>query len=809
VYNDAEQERRRGELPAALERTAQGLELCARLHDAVWTPRLQLLRAEILLMQNRATEARPLIESPPSGISQSDELQARLTMDQAELRRQSGQPDHARKLFEQASNMASQAGASALLARIELKRGELLADFDEADAAFRRALEIARALRDDYLAAGAQGNMGYIRLARFRYDEAIPWLESADRAAQSIPSKFVHEKCLGNLGWCYFRLGQMERAMNLYAKAEGIAAEAGLAGDQQRWLGNIGSINLARQDFDQALSYYQRAYEIARRVGDRTYMANWLNNITRVRIDQGRWDEAESSGRRAIEVVEHAPDARWVEAYTRLNSGFIAAARSRAGKAETAFRHAIQLAKTEYQPNVSWQAHSGLASLYQSQKRMQAADKEYAAAMDLLDREWLALGRDESKITFRAYLASVYQDYVDFLSRQNQKEKALEVAEASRARLLAQQLEGGSGLPHFRAAEAVQLARATNTVLLSYWMAPERSYLWAITAHGVSQFVLPTDSRIERLIERHRRAIEDLQDPLSAGSSPARELYQTLVHPIEPLVHSAEQVVIVPDGRLHELNFETLVSDGAKPHYWIADATVAMVPSLAILRLKTPNSARERRLLMVGDPLPADPEFPPLPHLKTEIRTIAADFPEPDCAVYAGAQAYAEHFREAGPSAFSAIHFAAHASANEESPLNSAIILSPHGGKYKLYVSEVAGLHLDPDVVTISACRSAGAKAYSGEGLIGFAWAFLEAGAHHVVAGIWNVDDAAAPLLMQEFYKGWRDHGNSAAALRNAKLKLMRSGGPFRKPYYWGALEIFTRQATRSAMDFAWRNNNR
>ncbi len=785
------------------------MQLCARLHDEAWAPKLHLLRAEILLMQNRASDARPLIEKPPSGAAQSDELKARLIMDRAELQRQFQQPEEARKLFAQARSMASQAGAQSLLARIELKCGEMAADFDEADAGFRRALDIATRQRDDYLTAAARGDLGFIRLLRFRYDDAIPWLEAADRAAQNIPSKFVHEKCLGNLGWCYFRLGQLDRALDLYSKAERIAAETGLAGDQQRWLGNVGSIYLARKDYDRAVSYYRRAYEIALRAGDQTYVATWLNNITRAYIDQARWDEAEESGRRALDVVEHAPDAKWVEAYTRLNSGFIAAGRSRSPEAEEAFRHAIRLAESEHQPNVAWQAHSGLASLYQSQKHLKAAGKEYAAAMDLLDREWLALGRDESKITFRAFLASVYQDYVDFLSRQSQKEKALEVAEASRARLLAQQLEGGSGLPHFRAAEAVKLARATNTALLSYWLAPERSYLWAVTARGVTQFVLPAESRIDTLVEQHRRAIEGLEDPLSAGGKAARELYRTLIAPVEPLLHSAGQVIIVPDGSLHGLNFETVVVEGARPRYWIEDSTVALVPSLAILRATPTRPARTPRLLVIGDPLPADPAYPPLPHLKAEIRTIAADFPEPDRAVYTGARAYAEQFREARPAGFSAIHFAAHASANDESPLNSAIILSPHGGKYKLYLSDVAGLRISPDVVTISACRSAGAKAYSGEGLIGFAWAFLEAGAHNVAAGIWNVDDTAAPLLMQEFYKDWRARGNSAEALRNAKLRLMRSGGAFRKPYYWGPFEIFTRQATRSAMDLAWRNSSR
>jgi CHAT domain-containing protein len=195
------------------------------------------------------------------------------------------------------------------------------------------------------------------------------------------------------------------------------------------------------------------------------------------------------------------------------------------------------------------------------------------------------------------------------------------------------------------------------------------------------------------------------------------------------------------------------------------------------------------------------------------VREIAAGFPEARRAVYTGNQAYAERFRETDPRAFTAIHFAAHAEANEESPLNSAIILSPHDGRHKLYARDIADLRLEPEMVTISACRSAGSKAYSGEGLVGFAWAFLEAGAHNVVAGIWNVDDAAAPLIMEELYKQWRGGASAPAALRRAKLKLMRSGGVFRKPYYWGAFEVFTRQAfdqtTRSAMDLAWRNSNR
>jgi CHAT domain-containing protein len=77
------------------------------------------------------------------------------------------------------------------------------------------------------------------------------------------------------------------------------------------------------------------------------------------------------------------------------------------------------------------------------------------------------------------------------------------------------------------------------------------------------------------------------------------------------------------------------------------------------------------------------------------------------------------------------------------------------------------------------------------------------------VAGIWNVDDAAAPIVMEEFYKAWRQGCDPAHALRRAKLKLMSSGGAFRKPYYWGPFEVFTRYMTRSAIDLACKNSSR
>ena len=117
-----------------------------------------------------------------------------------------------------------------------------------------------------------------------------------------------------------------------------------------------------------------------------------------------------------------------------------------------------------------------------------------------------------------------------------------------------------------------------------------------------------------------------------------------------------------------------------------------------------------------------------------------------------GRAGVARRVRSARPEQFSLVHFTAHATANRQSPLDSAVILSGPDDGYKLYARDVADLPLQAELVTVSACRSAGERVYAGEGLVGFAWAFLRAGARRVIAGLWDVDDRSTADLMDAMY---------------------------------------------------------
>jgi CHAT domain-containing protein len=176
-----------------------------------------------------------------------------------------------------------------------------------------------------------------------------------------------------------------------------------------------------------------------------------------------------------------------------------------------------------------------------------------------------------------------------------------------------------------------------------------------------------------------------------------------------------------------------------------------------------------------------------------EIEKIRRRFDSSEKTVLTGAAANPGAYRDVSPGQFSIIHFSAHGEANRQSPLDSAIILSAKDGRFKLYAHDIMRTPLQADLVTISACRSAGSRAYAGEGMVGLAWAFLRAGARNAIAGLWDVDDTSTPGMMDIVYGSMEAGKSPVEALRLAKLAMVHSADPYRKPYYWGPFQIYGR----------------
>ena len=776
LYRGSDALRRRGVVLEAIAVADRGWQQWKSQPGAEWHWKFRLLKAELLLNQGWVAQARELLEFGGETPSSSD-LKARYFADLGQARRDPA-------LVEEAYNVASRQSVWSLVPTIQLKRAYLDGYTSRSEALIRNALVLAQAQADRYLETAALIDLGFQRSSNSRFDEAIPWFERAESVARREGIVRLRERALGNLGRCYYHLGDFDRAGNSLSLAITLARQVSDDDSLHRWLNYTGNVYYRRREFAQAITNYQASADLARRINNQASVIVALNNLAATSFENGDLAAAESYDNQADALLAKTHNSE-SEMHSRLHTAWIEAAKKHPAEAESSFRAVIDAATQQRQAFVLWEAEAGLAALLHTGGREAEADAEYRNALATIELRWSDLGEDRHKVTFLAQLIRFYGDYVDFLVGLGQKERAAAVADSSRARVLAEKLGGEPGAKPVTAREP-----KAGPILLSYWLAPTRSYLWLIGPKGVSQFTLPGEARIADLVTQYSAAIERGHDPLDRDNVSGRQLFETLIGPARASIPAGASVILVPDGCLHGLNFETLIVDEPTPHYWIEDVTLAVAPAIGLLQ-PPPRRVTPGKLLLIGDPEPADPDFPPLPHLRQETEIIQRTFPA--LTMFTKKQANPQAYRTAHPGDYSLIHFAAHAVANAESPLNSAIVLSKVGEDYKLYAKDLLDQRLQADLVTISACRSAGARSYAGEGLLGFTWAVLQAGARNVVAGLWNVDDAATAELMGEFYRGLASGKPPAAALRLAKLKLLKSAGQNRRPYYWGSFQVFTR----------------
>ena len=233
---------------------------------------------------------------------------------------------------------------------------------------------------------------------------------------------------------------------------------------------------------------------------------------------------------------------------------------------------------------------------------------------------------------------------------------------------------------------------------------------------------------------------------------------------------------------------ETLV-DPISHHYWIDDVTLETASSIDLLNRPRTEDA-PKSMLIVGDPPSPDRQFPRLAHAAEEVTRIQQQFKS--CVALTGAAATPSAYVHAKPERYGFVHFVAHGVATRLRPLESAVILAREGESYKLYARDIVKKPLHARLVTISSCHGAGTRAYTGEGLVGLAWAFLHAGARQVIAALWEVNDSATPGLMSDLYAGIRHGDDPAVALRAAKLKLVRRKDSFRLPRYWAPFVLYS-----------------
>lgn len=723
------------------------------------------------------------------------------------------------------------------LALLQTAMGEL----QEALANYGQALEIFSSLQNRRWQARVLHNLGVVyqglgepERARFQYEQALPlWRETGDREGQTAT--------LTNLGKVYAVLGDPRRALSLYDDALALARATEDRRGEGITLAQAGHAHLALSDPSAARASFDAALERLRSVEDLLYQADALRGRAAAEAALGEPKEAISSLEQALALARSAR----IPASEAATLCSLAEIERRLGRTNEARAHAaaaievLESLRTKIgNPDLRSSFASTLHQAYELQTDllMEAHRANPAAGFD---RKALETGERARARTLLEMLGEAGIDLrqgvpPNLLERRTALERRLsaraerllrEKDAAARATLFGEEstllreldlvdAEIRQRSPAFAALTRPQPSGTAeiralldpDTLLLSYSLGEERSFLFAVTSTTFESFELAPRAEIE---EAARRAYDAWSAygaaDRAADLDHASELSRLILGPLSGrLSHEGRQrLAIVPDGALHSIPFGALPvpGNGELPTALLEQHEIVVLPSASALavqrRVLGARAAAPHRLAVLADPAfdPRDAMFARLPMSRREAEAISALATPGETKVFLDFAANRDEVLSERLSAYRTVHFATHGIIDAEHPALSGLALSTvdEAGRPRegfLHLRDVYELRLGADLVVLSGCRTALGKQFRGEGMAGLARGFFYAGAARVAASLWRVEDRATAELMTRFYRTmWQQGLSPAAALRSAQLSI-RQERRWRDPYFWAGFVL-------------------
>lgn len=709
--------------------------------------------------------------------------------------------------------------------------GQMYAELYQKELAQRnysKALSLARANRDYLVEAQVQLNLANLSFKNGDFRRAMEVAQSAVVSSGKGNDEKVLALSLGFLAQMELKNGQIEkgrsnldRALSLYRQNNDLPA-------QIKILCFLSGVSLSARQVSQAREQAESALGMAEELARRA-----SSNSQKLRANALRWPcwLALARAQRALQQREEA-----LKSYFRAVSGtvvdwwmvYASTETSAIGFSEerqAAYRELVDLLVELGRVNEAYDAYqyarirtlSGLISArrpvgFRSDSDTDNKIRELSASIASLRTRLLSptLNRSQRE-NLQRELVEVEDDLAErrFQAELNHPKRRVVFSKPATLKQLQNQVLGDG--------ESV----------LEFCLGEERSFAWLISRETVGFEILPGRREIEGKVLQY---VNDLSVPptnlhlqLSVAKQRvmAEELFTMLFGKLAGQVRAGSKLIVIPDGLLNQVPYESLVHNG---RYLIEDHQISYLPSASLIELlrQPPKSASDDGqldLLAFGDPvfqqqskpslsrkLPAAPSelnrqaedwditnLSRLPRTRDEVEYIASLIPRERQRLYLGKDSTEKAFKQESLSKYKWIHLATHSLIDERTPGRSAVVLALDGDNTEdgfLRTTEIADLDLNCDLVILSACETGRGQLWSGEGIIGLSRSFFIAGARSVVVSQWAVSDISTAQLMKDFYQQMVNKVPKAAALREAKLRMLNGGSETRHPYYWAPFVI-------------------
>lgn len=486
---------------------------------------------------------------------------------------------------------------------------------------------------------------------------------------------------------------------------------------------------------------------------------------------------------------------------------------------------------------MSWNILFDRGRIAEQEGKSKEATEFYEKAVELIEQQRSTINVEASKIGFVGDKQAVYHSLIKSLYSDHQYEKAFVYVERSKSRALVDLLAGKQDFAvkiagkeeHLRTvlalndqveSEAISLdnrgeksrtrgiaIKAKNDLqreapelaslvtinatslseikallpngetLIEYYYFGNDMYAFVLSANGLQSVKISTDGLVDE-VAAFRKTLE------TPGSKQTVELsgklYRRLFKPLEAALKNSN-LVIIPHGILHYIPMNALHNG---KDYLIDHYKIRLMPSASAMKyLKEKKNDKPGGILAFGNPDLGDPSHD-LAFAQKEALEVTGTWAKSKVLLRKDATEEALRIHSKG---YNYIHFATHGQFYPDSPLQSALLLSPDShSNGMLTVDKLYSMQLGANLVTLSACETGLSKVANGDDLVGLTRGFLYAGASSIVASLWKVDDLATSYLMIRFYNGMQKN-DKRDALRKAQLETRRK---YPHPYYWASFQL-------------------
>lgn len=348
--------------------------------------------------------------------------------------------------------------------------------------------------------------------------------------------------------------------------------------------------------------------------------------------------------------------------------------------------------------------------------------------------------------------------------------------------------------------KSTQSKLGASTAMIAYTFTNNQLYGIGITKQRV--FIKQWDKgqvqKIKTWIKAHNKYLWDDYEQVEKLTDTGSALYHMLLKPFNSILQTKPRLVLMPEGDLWSLIFETL------PTHHCNDCTSQKVPYLVLSHIVsyhyTPqlwsqsSAPKKFTKRFVGfapgfDDLSLTqrkqaPDLVAIPESIAEVKAAAHllqtndVFPDKSSgSTFTRKQASIRHLLQTLSTGCQVLHLATHSTDYKTVLPLSHISFYPTAPeiKYRLFLHDIYRLPPNAELVVLSSCSSGSGSLHFTEGPISLARGFIQAGFPRVIFSLRKIEDQNAQQMMRWFYQTLTPQPHDyAAALQKAKIHHMK-----------------------------------